>query len=135
MASPSETTTHRPKNGGVSEFQSSEEKPTGLNPSLDESLANDMGERGRLFGSTISVPRWRKRDRDNGDAMQSANEEGNSIRVREGTVEQDQGEAISEPEQQRALRRAFDAYDINGDGFITFLEVRSCSQSWLISRC
>lgn len=28
------------------------------------------------------------------------------------------------PEELRALRRAFDMYDVNGDGFITLLEVR-----------
>lgn len=131
---PSETETHRLHNGGVSKFQSSEGQTTGLTPSLDESLANGRGERDRLFGPTISAPRWRQRDRDNSTAMQSANGEKNDIHVRDGIVEQDQGEAINEPEQQRALRRAFDAYDINGDGFITYLEVRTCSR-WLISRC
>lgn len=36
-----------------------------------------------------------------------------------------QGDADAVPREARALRRAFDLYDINGDGYITFLEVRS----------
>lgn len=37
--------------------------------------------------------------------------------------EEDDAAAISGSERERALRKAFELYDLNGDGFITYLEV------------
>lgn len=42
---------------------------------------------------------------------------------RGGGKEYDGDAAISATERERALRGAFDMYDLNGDGFITYLEV------------
>ncbi|CAM9542999.1 unnamed protein product, partial [Ectocarpus sp. 12 AP-2014] len=36
--------------------------------------------------------------------------------------------AVGSPERERALRGAFDMYDLNGDGFITYLELKAVFQ-------
>ncbi|CBJ33221.1 calmodulin-like myosin-light chain [Ectocarpus siliculosus] len=36
--------------------------------------------------------------------------------------------AVGSPERERALRGAFDMYDLNGDGFITYLELKAAFQ-------
>lgn len=41
----------------------------------------------------------------------------------EAWEEEDGDAAISVSETERALRKAFEMYDLNGDGFITYLEV------------
>lgn len=46
-----------------------------------------------------------------------------------------EGSSMSGSDDQNVLRRAFDMYDLNGDGFITYLEVRRVSTSnslWMV---
>eukprot|EP00752_Nemacystus_decipiens_P008770 g7826.t1 len=43
----------------------------------------------------------------------------------EAWEEEDDDAAISGPERERALRKAFELYDLNGDGFITYLELKA----------
>lgn len=69
---------------------------------------------------------------DLGERGEEERERGARVRVGEG----DWG-GVSDPEKERVLRRAFDMYDLNGDGYITYLEVRgyyTLARSWLYAR-
>lgn len=56
---------------------------------------------------------------DLGERVEEERERGARMRVGDGGWG-----GVSEPERERVLRRAFDMYDLNGDGYITYLEVR-----------
>ncbi|CAM9744831.1 unnamed protein product [Scytosiphon promiscuus] len=42
-----------------------------------------------------------------------------------GEGDDDEGAVISGPERERAFRKAFEMYDLNGDGYITYLELKA----------
>lgn len=48
------------------------------------------------------------------------------------SADDDDGAGISGKEKEGALRRAFDMYDLNGDGFITYLEVGDDSETKIV---
>ncbi len=56
-------------------------------------------------------------ERRGGRSFESSGEESSASEDEEGDA------TFSGPERERALRKAFDMYDLNGDGFITYLEV------------
>lgn len=71
--------------------------------------------------------RWRRRQEDFRYEGEPEGDGKSGIREKDDDAEEgeDGGGGDVGPEGERALRRAFDMYDINGDGFITFLEVCS----------
>lgn len=87
---------------------------------------DEGGGRARLFGAAdfgrgrkASLERYSRRSERGGGWK------GDGDGGRDGDTRKDEEEVVDELERDRALRQAFDMYDLNGDGFITYLEVRT----------